>query len=281
LLELVNSTIEDVGVKQQLNYKAVLGGIERRIRAQVEGSVYTKLGVLGLDEIALKKGHRNFGVIVTARLPDGRVVILGVLPNRLKETVVAFLRSIPERLRETIHTVCTDMYDGYIEAVREVRLTTRIVVDRYHVTEKYHEAADVVRKQELKRLKAELSEEEYQLLKGNLWAFRKKPEDLKPEERQVLDRLFSLAPKLKLAYALRQQLTDIFEEQLSKEAAKLKIQDWIERVKSSELKSFDDFLKTLMNWWEEITNYFVSRANSGFVEGLCPRLLKMAGIFSF
>ena len=272
LLELVNATIEDVSVREGLNYKAVLGVIERCIRAQVDWSEYTTLGVLGLDEIALKKGHRDFVVIVTARLPTGRVVILGVLPDRLKDTVVAFLRSIPEHVRKTIHTVCTDMYDGYIEAVRIVLPTAQIVVDRFHVTEKYHEAADVMRKQELKRLKAELPEEDYKSLKGNLWAFRKKPENLRPEERQVLERLFSLAPKLKLAYAFRQQLTDIFEEQLSKEAAQLKIQAWIKEVQASGLKCFDDFLKTLMNWWEEVTNYFVNRANSGFIEGLNNKL---------
>jgi transposase len=272
LLGLVNSTIEDVSVKEQLNYPSVLGVVERCIRASVDWSAYSILGVVGLDEIALKKGHRDFVVIATARLPDGQVVILGVLPDRLKDTVVAFLRSIPEQLRRTIHTVCTDMYEGYIEAVREEVKTARIVVDRFHVTEKYHEAADILRKQELKRLKAELPEAEYKPLKGSLWAFRKAPEVLKPEERQVLERLFTLTPKLKLAYDLRQQLTAIFEQDLSKKVAKLKIQAWIKRVKTSGLKCFDDFLKTLTHWWEEITNYFVSRANSGFVEGFNNKL---------
>jgi transposase len=272
LLQLVNSTVEDVRVKEQLSYDSVLGVVERCISAKVDWAAYTTLGVLGLDEIALKKGHRDFVVIATARLFNGRVVILGVLPDRLKKTVAAFLRSMPEHLRPTIHTVCSEMYEGYIEAVREELKTARIVIDRFHVTEKYHDAADTLRKHELKRLKAELREEEYKRLKGNLWAFRKHPEDLKPEERQVLERLFTLAPKLELAYDLRQQLTAIFEQPLSKQAAQIKIQAWIERVKKSGLKCFDDFLKTLAHWWEEITNYFVGRANSGFVEGFNNKL---------
>jgi len=272
LLQLVNSTVEDVSVKEQLSYDSVLGVVERCISAKVDWLAYTTLGVLGLDEIALKKGHRDFVVIVTAHLPNGRVVILGVLPNRLKDTVVAFLRSIPEHLRQTIHTACCDMYEGYIEAVRAELKTAGIVIDRFHVAEKYHDAADTLRKQELKRLKAELPEEEYKRLKGSLWAFRKKPENLKPEERQVLERLFYFAPKLKLAYDLRQQLTAIFEQHLSKKAAKIKIQAWIKRVKKSGLQCFDDFLKTLAHWWDEITNYFVGRANSGLVEGFNNKL---------
>jgi transposase len=272
LLQLVNATVEDVSIKEQLSYDSVLGVVERCISAKVDWLAYTTLSVLGLDEIALKKGHRDFVVIVTARLPNGRVVILGVLPNRLKDTVVAFLRSIPEHLRQTIHTVCCDMYEGYIEAVRAELKTARVVIDRFHVAEKYRDAADTLRKQELKRLKAALPEEEYKRLKGSLWAFRKKPEDLKPEERQVLERLFSFAPKLKLAYDLRQQLTAIFEQHLPKKTAKIKIRAWIKRVKESGLKCFDDFLKTLEHWWEEITNYFVNRANSGFVEGFNNKL---------
>ena len=69
------------------------------VPAWTGGSIVT-LGVIGLDEIALKKGHRNFVVIVTARLVEGRVVILAVLPDRQKDTVVEFLRSIPEHLKQ-------------------------------------------------------------------------------------------------------------------------------------------------------------------------------------
>lgn len=272
LLQLVNSTVEDVSIKEQMSYDSVLGVLERHISAKVDWSAYTALDVLGLDEIALKKGHRDFVVIVTARLSDERIVLLGVLADRLKDTVVAFLRSIPAHLRQTIHTVCSDMYEGYTEAVREELKTAQLVIDRFHVAEKYHDAADTLRKQELKRLKNELPEEEYKQLKGNLWAFRKKPEDLKPEEQQVLTRLFSYAPQLALAYSLRLQLTAIFEQQISRKVGKIKIRAWMRRVKKSGLKCFDDFLKTLMNWWEEITNYFVDRANSGFVEGFNNKL---------
>jgi transposase len=72
-----------------------------------------------VDEIALLKGHRDFVVIVTARLADGQVVLLGVLPDRKKKTVADFLRSIPERLKSSIHSACCDMYEGYTEALSE------------------------------------------------------------------------------------------------------------------------------------------------------------------
>lgn len=268
LLQLVNSTIEDVSIKEGLSYDKVLGVLERRISTEVDWQQHTELEVLGLDEIARRKGHNDFLTLVTARKSDGRIVILGVLPDRRKDTVVAFLRSIPHRLLQTIHTVCCDMYEGYTEAAREEVKTAHIVIDRFHVARHYRSAADQVRKQEQSRLKAELPEEEYKQLKGLLWAFRKSRKKLIPEDRRVLKRFFKYSPDAKVAYNLREQLTKIFDQDVSQPVAKRKIKAWIKRVKKSGLSCFDDFLNTLDHWWEEITNYFINRANSGFVEGL-------------
>jgi transposase len=285
LLQLVGSTVEDVSIKERVAYDAVLGVLERRISAAVDWSAYPVLGVLGLDEIALKKGHRDFVTIVTVRLNNERVGLLGVLPDREKDTVVAFLRSIPQRLSETTHTVCCDMYEGFTEAVREELNTARIVVDRYHVSRYYHQGADDLRQSELRRLKQELPPEEYQLLKGSMWAFRKKPADLRPEERQVLSKLWRYAPQLKRAYDLREQLTAIFDQLISQAVAKRKMRAWIHRVEQSGLKCFDAFLKTLAHWWEEITAYFIDRASSGFVEGFNNKLKVLKrrcyGIFKY
>ena len=272
LLQLVNSTVEDVSVKEDLPYDGVLGVLERRIAAEVDWTQYTTLGVLGLDEIALKKGHRDFVVIVTARLPNDRLAILGVLSDREKDTVVKFLRSIPLALATTIHTACMDMYESYIQAVRECLPRVRIVIDRFHVAQKYRDAADTVRKQELKRLKQELPKTEYQQLKGSLWAFRKNPADLSLEEQACLARLFAYSPELAAAHLLREELTAIFEQAPGLTQAQEQIRAWQERVRHSGLSCFDDFLKTLDRWWHEITNYFVNRNSSGFVEGLNNKL---------
>jgi transposase len=268
LLQLVNSTVEDVSMKEGLSYDGVLGTLERRICSEVDWRRFESLEELGLDEIALKKGHRDFVVIITARSLRGQIAILGVLGNREKETVVAFLRSIPMRLLRTVHTVCCDMYEGFTEAARQEIQSVCIVVDRFHVTIKYREAADNLRKQELKRLKQELDDEAYKQLKGSMWAFRRKRADLKPEERKVLKLLFAYSQQLKLAYNFQEQLTAIFDQNISKSVAKIKIRAWIKRVQKSGLSCFDEFLKTLIHWWEEITNYFIHRASSGFVEGL-------------
>ena len=193
---------------------------------------------------------------------------MGVLPDRKKKTVADFLRSIPDRLKSTIHSACCDMYEGYTEALHEELPNVRIVIDRFHVAKTYREGVDGLRKREMKRLKSALSEEDYKQLKGSLWAVRKRSRDLNAEQKRVQQLLFEYSPDLKTAYDLQEQLTDIFDEPISKSVAETKIRDWMKRVSASGVKCFDAFLKTLKRLWHQITNYFVARHTSAFVEGL-------------
>jgi len=223
--------------------------------------------VLGLDEIALRKGQGHYVTLVTGRFRDGEIVILAVLPGHEKAVVVEYLRSIPPRILQTLRAVCCDLWEAYTAAVREEIPTARIVADRFHVARHYREAADELRKQELQRLKQELSNEAYQKLKGSLHAFRKNAKDLNKEERKILRGFFAHSAAAQQAYDFREQLTAIFDMHLSKKQAQAKLRGWIQRVQHSGLHCFDNFLKLLQTWWEEITNYFIQRENSGFVEG--------------
>lgn len=267
LLSLIGSTVADVARKERLTYDRVEGALERLLASEVNWDEIQQLEILGLDEIALKKGHRDFVVPVTTRTADGGLKLLGLLPNRRRETVEAFLRQIPARLRAQVRDVCTDMYEGYTSAVQEALPEARIVVDRFHVAKAYRDCADQLRKEVQRELKAELSETEYEALKGTMWLFRRDPQKLEKQEQERLEWLFECAPDLKQAHQLREELTAIFETEQSKESGRTAIEDWQKRVRESGLRCFDSFLKTLSNWMEEITNYFISRLTSGFVEG--------------
>jgi len=267
LRELVGSTVSDVCIKEDLGYEAVMGIIQRHIKTEVEWSEIERLDVIGIDEISLKKGHKDFVTVVTART-DGRIIILAVLNGRKKSTVKAFLASIPKRLKKTILALCSDLYEGYINAAKEVfGANVIIVVDRFHVAKLYRNGLDELRKKELKRLKKELSKEEYKKLKGAMWILRKDIEGLKVEDLEVLKWLFKCSPILELAYKLCNELTDIFEGDYSKSEAKRKINRWKKRVIKSRLSCFNRFLSTLDKWMDGITNYFINRQTSGFVEG--------------
>jgi transposase len=272
LMQLVHSTIEDVCQKEDTSYDVVLGTIERWMATGIDWKVLPPFTVLGIDEIALKKGHRDYIVIVTARLSTGRLIVLAILPDRTKATLVTWLTTIPAPLRRQIRTVCTDMWDAYVTAVREVLPHAAIVIDRFHVAKHYRDGADTLRKQEFKRLRAELPHETMDQLKHTMWPFRKRPADLDADEQDRLTRLFEHAPQLKQAYDLREQLTAIFDTARSKAEGLRHIHRWQRMVEASGLTCFDPFLKLLDTWLDPIANYFRQRQTSGFVEGLNNKL---------
>jgi transposase len=267
---LINSTITDVSRKEDLTYDDIEGVLNRQIEKKVDWNDIDKLNLFGLDEIALKKGHKDFVVIVSTQI-RGVIKILAILSDRKKETVKAFINSIPEHLKVTIKTACCDMYDGYINAVKEIfGNKVKIVIDRFHVAKNYRKCIDTLRKKELRRLKKELTEVEYKKLKGAMWALRKKEEDLKDQEKDVLVVLFKYSPQLEQAYQFQNSLTKIFNQDINKQEASKLIKEWINAVSRSELSCFDKFISTLNNHWNDILNYFhrKQRRNSGFIEGL-------------
>src|SRR5512144_1379648 len=210
--------------------------------------------------------------VISTRDAQGKVFILAVLPDRLKATVKVFLESMPARLKATIQTVCIDMYDGYANAVYEVLPGVTVVVDRFHVAHGYHDRVDHLRQQELKRLQQELPEAEYESLKGLMWGVRQDWTGLSEDDQNRLLPLFRQSPALKQAYCLRQVLTGIFNRPFTKARAIDAIEGWCEQVHASGLRCFDGFLTTVANWKEEITNYFLQRQTSGFVEGVNNKL---------
>ena len=240
--------------------------LNRWLAKRVNWDRFERLETIGVDEISLKRGHRDYVVLMTTPLSEG-VEVLAVLPDRQKQTVSDFFATIPTRIKTTIERVCSDMYKGFIGAAQEQLPWAKIVIDRFHVAKAYRDCADTVRKQEVRRLKKTLSQADYAPIKGAMWPFRKLPEDLNEKERAVLERLFEHSPKLQQAYTLREELTQIFAKAYTKPGAKCALRAWCNRVRKSEITAFASFLVTVEARIDIITNYCIERLTSGFVEG--------------
>ena len=259
----------DVSIKEGIGYEAVMGIIERQVSPEVDWSEFEDLEIMGADEIALKKGHRDFVTIVSVGLRNGKKRVIGVLEDRKKETVRKFFRSIPKHLRKKVRVFCTDLYDGFIHAAKEFfGRKIRIVADRFHVAKWYRKGVDDLRKKEMKRLKKVLPKAEYKSFKTVMWVLRKNVDDLTETDLEIIKKLKPHAPELVTAYLLCLTLTNVFKSSIIKEQARYQLRGWKGLVRKFGIECFDSFLNTMEKRMEEITNYFVERQSSGFVEGL-------------
>ena len=165
LFSLINSTVSDVSMKESVGYDAVEGVLNRRIAHRINWKNIKAIGLLGIDEISLLKGHQDFMTLVTSRY-NNKTRILAVIKGREKAVIKEFLLTIPKKLKKTTVCVCTDMYDGYVNAAREVfGKEIPVIVDRFHVAKLYRQCLVNLRKNELARLRKVLSAEIYQSVK--------------------------------------------------------------------------------------------------------------------
>jgi transposase len=101
--------------------------------------------------------------------------------------------------------------------------------------------------------------------------FRRRPQDLKPEQAQALEDLFERVPVLGQIYHLRWQATKIFDTAPDRTTAAEQLREWIAEVRVTEL-DWQPFITMLENHWDGILAYFDERRSSGPVEGLNTKL---------
>jgi len=275
---LINSTIKDVSEKLNTTEEVIEGIINRNVKTNIN---WTKENptIMGLDEIALRKGHSHYLTIVSDLSDNKKVKILGVLDGNSKDDILPFLQSIPKEILLSLEGVTIDMGASYFSALKELiddvdRFNRIVTIDRFHVAKLLGDKIDKERKKVVKKLKIEFKDDDNKLesIKGTMWPFRHHRDDLSEEENDRLEKLFELAPSLKECYKLREELYEIFElEKISKKEAKKKIDEWCKKANLFETKGFNpftSFIKTYINFEENILNYFTNRISSGPVEGL-------------
>ena len=62
-------------MKEDIGYKAVEAIVDRNIESEVNWDGISEIGLLGIDEISLKKGYKDFITLITSRSEKGTRII--------------------------------------------------------------------------------------------------------------------------------------------------------------------------------------------------------------
>ena len=193
--------------------------------------------------------------------------VLEVLESREKAKVKEYLAAGRTSGQfATLEEVTTDMWDGYVEAVKEAfEGKVRVTVDRFHVMQNFQERLTDARRE----IQRGLSKEEAKLLKGSRWLWLTNEENLTTEERQELEGLCRQFPRLGALRQQRETLRQIFEDHRlqTAEGGSRRLRDWIVQARQLGLDALNAFCQTLENWLDKIANYFINRSTNGPTEG--------------
>ena len=232
----------------------------------------SKLKRLGIDEIALVKGQKNYCAVLV-NLDTGKLI--AILEKRTQEELRKTLTGWGKEVLEQIEEVSIDLWLTYKNLVKELMLSADVVADRFHVMKQINQELDEQRRaekraveaQKNKRQKAE-KEAKLEVLKRSKYSLLKNEEYLTETQKIKLEAIKENFQNLKKMQELKEEFRKIYETSENPTEGMLSISEWL--VKSSSV--FTKSCQTIRNWFGEIISYFERRTTNGVVEGINNKL---------
>lgn len=261
-------TIQDVANHLNVSWDTIKEIQAQNLRRRFGKRKLSKLKEIAIDEIAIGKGHHYVTVVLNLR--SGAVVFVGDGKG------VEALEPLWKRLRHTrakIQAVATDMSKAYIKAVRHNLKHAVHVFDHFHVIKLFNDKLSAFRRELYHQLHRE---HDRKILKGTRWLLLKNPENLDADrdEQRRLQRALKMNEPLAIAYYLKEDLRQIWQQQ-DKRTARRVLNDWLARARASGIRMLLQFAATLEEHREGILNYYDYRISTGPLEGTNTKIQLM------
>ena len=257
----LSSTCKRVAQETFLHEATTKEIFKRFAKRTATGRGIPRVRMLGIDEIALKKRHKQYALILSDL---ERRCVIAVLPERSKDRLEQWFEDLSKAQRKAIRTVSIDMWDPYRQAVYAKLPHAQLVADRFHVMKQLNDRLTQMRR----AIQRQADDATKQALKGSRWLLVNNRDTLTQEEQIRLQEILDASPGLRTLYLLKEEFRTICEKCRDQEQAKRFLRAWVWKAEITEDPFLRKFVKTLKNWWQEILNYFHERVTNGFVEGI-------------
>jgi transposase len=257
----LDSSKKGVAQALYLGYSTVAGIFKRLAKRKQSSCRKGLVRILGMDEISLKKRHKQFALVLSDL---ERRHVIAVLPSREQSTIIEWFATLSEQQKKAIRVVSMDMWRPYRSFAEQFVPHARIVADRFHVMKQLNDQLTKARRQ----IQRSADDETKDALKGSRWLLVTNRDELSTEKQQQLLDVLSADPELRTAYLLKEEFRHIFEKIRDEQQARRFLEAWILKVQATHNKYLMHFIKTLRNWFDQILAYFDRRVSNGFVEGM-------------
>jgi transposase len=245
---LKHASQKAVAEQLHLSWDEVHGIMERAVERGLARRQAEEIPRLGVDEKAFRKGHKYLTLVNDLR----RNRVLYVAEGREQSSLDGFWGTITEAQRDSIEAAAMDMWDPYVDSVREhVReADKKIVFDKFHLAQHLGEAVDRVRRREHKELKAEGDER----LTGTKYDWLRNPATMDAEQRREFASLRQSELKTARAWALKETGMALYNYVYEKPARK-HFQWWYNWAVRSRLEAMKEKARMLKRRFENIITY--------------------------
>ena len=247
---------------------------------------------LAIDESSLSNGELY--TFVTNRDAHTREQsLVAVVAGTKSEDIIAVLQQIDQERRDTVEEVTLDLSDSMRQIVRTAFPKACRVIDRFHIQKLACDAVQELRvKHRWEAMQQANDEMEEAKQKGNDYVPYRYPngdtrKELLIRSRYLLfkpadkwtDRqkqraaiLFEEYPDIKTAYGLSHSLRMIFSKNTIKDAARLSMAKWYNKVEEAGFHSFNVIAATFYEHYDEILNFYNNRSSNALAESFNAKI---------
>ena len=261
-------TIRDVAMHLGVSWDVIKDIQKRDLGRRFAKPKLKHLRNIAIDEISIAKGHRYLTVVMD--LDSGAVVFVG--DGKGAKALSPFWKRL-RGSKAKIEAVAMDMSPAYREAVSTHLPKAKIVFDRFHVMKLFNEKLSNLRRA-LHREATDMMQKK--VLKGTRWLLLKAAENLdeKRDEKKKLEEALALNKSLAVAYYLKEDLRQ-FWEQPGKKFATVFLDGWIKRAEASGIKMLQEMAKSLAVHRSGLLAYYDVMITSGPLEGTNNKIKTM------
>jgi transposase len=192
--------------------------------------------------------------------------LLWIGKDRTKDTLRGFFAMLGTTRTQALQFVCSDMWKGYLEVIKQCAGQALNILDRFHVVAKLNMAVDEVRAKEAREL---TRKGHAPLLKHTRWCFLKRKENQTVMQRKALRQVLRYPLRTVRAFLLKESF-QCFWAYTSPLWAGWFVDKWCTRAMRSKLPPIKRFAKTLRKHRALLLNWFAARGEIalGVVEGM-------------
>lgn len=247
---------------------------------------------ISIDETSVSNGELY--TIITNKAAKGRKgCLIAVIEGTASEQVIQVLERIGQEKLDQVEEVTLDLSDSMRKIIRRCFPKAIRVIDRFHVQKLAYDALqemriehrwDAINEETDSKEEAKLSQTNYQpivfkngdtskqLLARSRYLLFKSPEKWTESQKLRAEILFEQYTDIQKAYSLTHSLRMIYAKNTMKDAARLSLAHWYNKVAESEFKSFNTIAGTIYEHYDEILNFFINRSTNASAESFNAKI---------
>lgn len=247
---------------------------------------------IAIDETSLSNGDL-YTIIINRDRHGGERCLVAICAGTMAEKVSEALERIPEDLRETVEEVTLDLSDSMRKIVRRSFPNAKRVIDRFHIQKLACDAVQEIRikhrwdaiqeandETENAKLEGKTYEPERyangdtkkELLARSRYLLFKSSDKWTESQKRRAEILFAEFPDLREAYGLCHSLRMIFTKNTIKDAARLSMARWYDKVEKAGFRSFNVIAATFYEHYEDILNFYDNRSSNAASESFNSKI---------